>query len=428
MHKPSPAMIVALLALFVALGGAGIAATGGNFILGQQNMADQTTDLQGNVANPQFRVTNSNPSGIAIRGRHSAATGAQPAVQGDTASTSAGATGVYGLNSSASSAGDSNGVKGVNSGAGRGVYGQGASGPGVYGNSTSGYGVWGIGTYGVVAGGSQGGVWASTDNGSGGGVYGQNTSGVTAEGAGVFGSHSSTAGTGSGVRGETNSGSQNATGILARANATNPGRDAVALRAINKSTNQYGMGVWASIAGSGWGVLGEAGDNGIGVIGKLPGAGTGVYGLTGSGGVGVRGVGGKTGVYGQATDSTGFAFAANGNAGQSRTGGGWVKAMALINPNQPAGQQVVRCYNSQVAPGTPSCGITATGWYVGDWGIDFGFDISDRFLLVTAFYAGRGDWRGIVANAQPYTANVAEVDLAYNGGESTNSLFYIYVF
>ena len=45
MRKPSPAMLVALLALFVALGGIGLAATGGNFILGQSNSADKSTAL-----------------------------------------------------------------------------------------------------------------------------------------------------------------------------------------------------------------------------------------------------------------------------------------------------------------------------------------------------------------------------------------------
>jgi hypothetical protein len=44
-YRPSPAMIVALIALFVALGGAGMAATGGNFILGEANSADQSTLL-----------------------------------------------------------------------------------------------------------------------------------------------------------------------------------------------------------------------------------------------------------------------------------------------------------------------------------------------------------------------------------------------
>src|SRR6266571_904932 len=45
MRVPSPSMVVALAALFVALGGVGVAATGGNFILGQSNSADKTTAL-----------------------------------------------------------------------------------------------------------------------------------------------------------------------------------------------------------------------------------------------------------------------------------------------------------------------------------------------------------------------------------------------
>src|SRR4051812_42369153 len=41
----SASMAVALLALFVALGGVGIAATGGNFILGVPNTATSPTEL-----------------------------------------------------------------------------------------------------------------------------------------------------------------------------------------------------------------------------------------------------------------------------------------------------------------------------------------------------------------------------------------------
>ena len=51
--RPSPAMIVALLALlalFVALGGVGMAATGGNFILGASNTADKTSVLSAPLA------------------------------------------------------------------------------------------------------------------------------------------------------------------------------------------------------------------------------------------------------------------------------------------------------------------------------------------------------------------------------------------
>jgi hypothetical protein len=49
-RRPSPAMVVALLGLFVALAGTGVAATGGTFILGRSNSADQTTELSSNVA------------------------------------------------------------------------------------------------------------------------------------------------------------------------------------------------------------------------------------------------------------------------------------------------------------------------------------------------------------------------------------------
>jgi hypothetical protein len=50
MRRPSPAFILALIALFVALGGAGMAATGGNFILGQPNSASTPTSLSASVA------------------------------------------------------------------------------------------------------------------------------------------------------------------------------------------------------------------------------------------------------------------------------------------------------------------------------------------------------------------------------------------
>jgi Chaperone of endosialidase len=49
-YRRSPAIILGLLALFIALGGAGIAATGDNFILGQSNSADKTTALSSPIA------------------------------------------------------------------------------------------------------------------------------------------------------------------------------------------------------------------------------------------------------------------------------------------------------------------------------------------------------------------------------------------
>jgi hypothetical protein len=57
-HRPSPALFVGLLALFVALGGVGVAATGDNFILGHSNSASSRTDLTANIANRALGLTN----------------------------------------------------------------------------------------------------------------------------------------------------------------------------------------------------------------------------------------------------------------------------------------------------------------------------------------------------------------------------------
>jgi hypothetical protein len=50
LKRPSPAMGVALIALFIALGGTTYAATGGNFILGRPNTATTPTSLTAPVA------------------------------------------------------------------------------------------------------------------------------------------------------------------------------------------------------------------------------------------------------------------------------------------------------------------------------------------------------------------------------------------
>jgi len=66
MRKPSPAMIVALAALFVALSGVGVAASGGNFILGQSNSATTNTALSAPVAGGKaLQLTNTDTSNAA---------------------------------------------------------------------------------------------------------------------------------------------------------------------------------------------------------------------------------------------------------------------------------------------------------------------------------------------------------------------------
>ena len=64
-RRPSPAMAVALLALFVALGGVGYSATGGNFILGQANTATSTSTLSAPVAGRSLQITNTDTGAAA---------------------------------------------------------------------------------------------------------------------------------------------------------------------------------------------------------------------------------------------------------------------------------------------------------------------------------------------------------------------------
>jgi hypothetical protein len=57
--RPSPSMVVALLALFLA-GGAGYAATGGTFILGQANTATSPSSLTASINDRVLKLTNTN--------------------------------------------------------------------------------------------------------------------------------------------------------------------------------------------------------------------------------------------------------------------------------------------------------------------------------------------------------------------------------
>ena len=55
---PSPSLVVSVIALVIALGGAGYSATGGNFILGNSNSASTPTLLQGPIATRTLQVNN----------------------------------------------------------------------------------------------------------------------------------------------------------------------------------------------------------------------------------------------------------------------------------------------------------------------------------------------------------------------------------
>src|SRR4051812_32243053 len=55
---PSPSLIVSIIALVVALGGAGYSATGGNFILGMSNTATNLSALRADISGPAVRAVN----------------------------------------------------------------------------------------------------------------------------------------------------------------------------------------------------------------------------------------------------------------------------------------------------------------------------------------------------------------------------------
>jgi len=111
-----------------------------------------------------------------------------------------------------------------------------------------------------------------------------------------------------------------------------------------------------------------------------------IIGSSGSVGVGTTAPNAKLDVRGQAGDS-GFGIAADNNAWQARGAGGWVKAMAYVDPFAPGGIAVTSCYNSQAsgaAVTTPPCGITLLDHAQGANLVDFGFQVSDRFVQLTA--------------------------------------------
>jgi hypothetical protein len=211
-----------------------------------------------------------------------------------------------------------------------------------YSQSTAGWGVYGIGgAAGVYGGSTLNGVFGNSTTGNG--VYGQ-TAG--AGGSGVYGTNSAG---GTGVSGKVPAGG---TGVYGENQSTSVGGDGM----LGKAHTNSGNGVHGiNDASTAVGVYGEnSATNGYGVYGHAPNG------------------------YGMATDS---------NASQARTMGGWVKAMVYVDPFKGG---IQRCFNSQL-PGsqatTVPCGITYTRNEPGNYTIDFGFQVDDRFLAAATPYS-----------------------------------------
>jgi hypothetical protein len=273
-----------------------------NFLVGGTpvmtvDLANQRVGI--GTSSPGYRLhVQTNAGERAIFGVHTATSGVNIGVWGE--SSSLNGRGVLGFASATS--GINIGVWGESrSPNGRGVLG--------FASATSGttYGVWGEssspdgrGVYGL----------AIATSGTTYGVWGQSNS---PDGTGVYGVHAATIGNTPGVHGRTASTSANAVGVLGEVASTSAGETSAAVRGINLSRNNWGIGVWGSHDGGGWGVYGTS-VSGRGVYG-LASAGSdttyGVYGLSYSpNGAGVygwaaTGSGTNYGVYGRSEGSSG---------------------------------------------------------------------------------------------------------------------------
>lgn len=149
---------------------------------------------------------------------------------------------------------------------------------------------------------------------------------------------------------------------------------------VSGTSNAAGVGVYGNST-NGTGVFGTT-TSGIGVSGVSSGNNA-VQGIAhtanGSGVAGFNTVQDATGVYG--SNQNGYGFVTDSHVSQGRSMGGWVKAMAYAWPGG-----IIRCFNSQL-PGsqasTPPCGMTFFYLGPGNYLIDFGFQVDDRFVTAT---------------------------------------------
>lgn len=140
-------------------------------------------------------------------------------------------------------------------------------------------------------------------------------------------------------------------------------------------------------------------------------AGNGVGGYS-AGGIGVAGA-----------TLSGFAMSAGGDTTQSRDRGGWLKA-AVIGTSTPA---FLRCFNSQDNPARTSgtCGFTITKNGVGDYTVDFGFQVDDRFYSLAVQHTSSVTGTVFTLAGQP---NKLGVHTFSNGSPSDVPNFHLLIY
>jgi hypothetical protein len=136
------------------------------------------------------------------------------------------------------------------------------------------------------------------------------------------------------------------------------------------------------------------------------------------------GVGG-VGVYAQG--ASGAAVHAQGNATQARDKGGFVKAMLYVKDNGP----ILRCYNGVTGESTSGCGFTVTYLGAGIYRINFGFEVSDRFVSITP-HQGGGNSAGYNYGANFAFFDATTVDVlmfdANDGDDTHANAFMIFIY
>jgi Collagen triple helix repeat (20 copies) len=192
------------------------------------------------------------------------------------------------------------------------------------------------------------------------------------------------------------------------------------------------FGIFGTATGnSGAGILGAGKGTSIGVVGNSVSA-DGVKGLStnGNGVEGDTAASGTSGVYGQASNAGGYGvygrntaggygMATDGPAFQTRSQGGWAKANAFVGWNG-SNYAILRCFNSQLSAllaSTAPCGFTLANPSSGNYAIDFGFQVSDRFIIATPHLD-----TVCTISCNDYYNVVAEGDVS---GEPTQKVFQI---
>jgi hypothetical protein len=205
---------------------------------------------------------------------------------------------------------------------------------------------------------------------------------------------------------------------LSSGNATN---------ALRVTDTGGGAGVWAS--------GGQVGSNTAAIHGESA-AGNAVEGFsTANPSSGVYGQDNNANSYGVAghsdngvavvgDSSGGWAMQALGNTSQTRSGNGFVKAMALVDGFDKT-DGIRQCFNSQLPPSQATsgdCGLTYTRSAAGEYDVDFGFRVNDRFVLTT----GQNGFDTIATS--PVSSTTMFVSAIDNAAHLTDSEFWIFVF